>query len=67
MTDDRTGRRPGDLGAYLDAALALAELPLEAVLRPRVLMHLDMALAMGRLVEDFPLPDEAEPAPVYRP
>ncbi|MCB4768979.1 DUF4089 domain-containing protein [Ancylobacter sp. Lp-2] len=67
MTDDRTGGKPGDLEAYLDAALALAGLPLESGLRPRVLMHLETALAMGRLVESFPLPDEAEPAPVYRP
>ncbi|MDR6952767.1 hypothetical protein J2X65_002126 [Ancylobacter sp. 3268] len=67
MTDDRTGSEPGDLGTYLDAALALAGLPLEAGLRPRVLMHLHTALEMGRLVLDFELPDEAEPAPVYRP
>ncbi|MFD2140958.1 DUF4089 domain-containing protein [Ancylobacter oerskovii] len=67
MTDQQAGGMPGQAGAYLDAALALAGLPLEPELRPRVLLHLETALQMGALVLDFPLPDEAEPAPVYRP
>ncbi|WP_018389819.1 DUF4089 domain-containing protein [Ancylobacter sp. FA202] len=53
--------------ALLDAGLKVASLPLEPELRPRVLMHLETALAMAALVTDFALPDEAEPAPVYRP
>lgn len=56
-----------DLGAFLDSGLRLAGLPLEAELRPRVLMHLATALTMLELVAEFPLPDEAEPAPVYVP
>ncbi|MCK0209077.1 DUF4089 domain-containing protein [Starkeya koreensis] len=56
-----------DLGAFLDSGLRLAGLPLESELRPRVLMHLATAFAMAKLVTDFPLPDEAEPAPVYVP
>ncbi|MDQ0347251.1 DUF4089 domain-containing protein [Ancylobacter vacuolatus] len=54
-------------GALLDAGLKIAALKLEPELRPRVLMHLETAMAMAALVTDFPLPDEAEPAPVYRP
>ncbi|WP_371345221.1 DUF4089 domain-containing protein [Ancylobacter sp. IITR112] len=53
--------------ALLDAGLAVAGLPLEPELRPRVLMHLETATAMAALVTGFALPDEAEPAPVYRP
>ncbi|WGD30343.1 DUF4089 domain-containing protein [Ancylobacter sp. WKF20] len=55
------------LAALLDGGLAVQALPLEEALRPRVLMHLKTAVAMAALVTDFPLPDEAEPAPVYRP
>ncbi|MDF2996371.1 MAG: hypothetical protein K0R27_2008 [Xanthobacteraceae bacterium] len=55
------------LGAFLDATLAVAGLPLEAELRGRVLMHLGIAAGMADLVLGFPLPDEAEPAPVYQP
>jgi hypothetical protein len=63
--------RTPDLGAYLDAyldaALAVVRLPLEAELRERVLVHLGIAAGMAELVLDFPLSDEAEPAPVYQP
>ena len=57
----------GDIGDFLDAGLKVAGLPLEEELRPRVLMHLETALAMAKLVSEFSLPDEAEPAPVYVP
>ncbi len=55
------------VAALLDGGLALHELPLEETLRPRVLMHLSTAIAMGALVAELRLDDEAEPAPVYRP
>lgn len=57
----------GDLGDFLDAGLKIAGLPLEQELRTRVLMHLETAVAMAKLVAEFPLFDEAEPAPVYVP
>lgn len=60
-------KQPAGLSAYLDAALALVDLPLEPALRPRVLIHLDIAAGMAAQVLSFPLPDEAEPAPVYVP
>ncbi|MFK8252292.1 DUF4089 domain-containing protein [Ancylobacter terrae] len=56
-----------DPGAFLDAGLALVGLPLEPELRPRVLMHLAIAVELAGLITAFPLSDEAEPAPVYRP
>ncbi len=47
--------RTPDLGAFLDAALAVVRLPLEAELRERVLVHLGIAAGMADLVLDFPL------------
>lgn len=55
------------VAALLDGGLAVQQLPLEETLRPRVLMHLTTAIAMGALVTGLELEDEAEPAPVYRP
>lgn len=66
MTKTAAERR-GDLGAYLDAALGIVDLPLESELRPRVLMHFETAAQMAALVLAFPLSDEAEPAPVFVP
>ncbi len=62
--DDETS---AGLTAYVDAALALVDLPVEPELRPRVVMHLDIAAGLARTLLAFPLGDEAEPAPVYRP
>lgn len=64
---DKGAAEDGEPGALLDAGLAVHGLPLEASLRPRVVMHLATAIAMARLVAAFSLPDEAEPAPVYIP
>lgn len=64
---DEEGARAQALAGLLDAGLALQGLPLELELRPRVLMHLQAALAMADLVNGFPLPDEAEPAAVFVP
>lgn len=64
---DEQAARAQAIGALLDAGLALQGLPLEPELRPRVLMHLEAAVAMAGLVTGFALPDEAEPAPVYVP
>lgn len=67
MQSAATGEGESACGALLDAGLTVAGLPLEPELRPRVLMHLETAAAMAALVTAFALPDEAEPAPVYRP
>ena len=47
------------------AADALA-LPIDPVWRPSVRTHLEITFRLGRLVEEFDLPDDAEPAPVFR-
>ena len=51
--------------------------PIEAALRtlgiaaqpewlPAIRFHLALSLRLGGLVAEFPLPDEADPAPVFR-
>ncbi len=40
-------------------------LPVQEEWWPGVTANLAMGLAMAALVDDFPLPDEAEPAAVY--
>ncbi len=47
------------------AARALA-LPMDPAWRPAVRTHLEVTLQQAKLIEDFDLPDDAEPAPVFR-
>jgi hypothetical protein len=55
-----------DLDDYIDAAARVLALPLAEASRSDVKAHLAAILALGALVDAFPLADEAEPAPVYR-
>lgn len=52
------------LDRLIDAA-GLLGLTVEAEWREAVRAHLAVTLRLGALVADFPLPDEAEPAPVF--
>jgi hypothetical protein len=52
---------------YIDAAAALIGLPLDPAHRPGVVLNLERIAQMATLVMDFPLPDAAEPGPVFRP
>jgi Protein of unknown function (DUF4089) len=56
-----------DAEAYVDAAAALIGLPIDPAHRPGVVVNLDRIAQMAALVMEFTLPDEAEPAPVFRP
>jgi putative aminopeptidase FrvX len=56
-----------DAEAYVDAAAALIGLPIDPAHRPGVVVNLDRIAQMAALVMEFALPDEAEPAPVFRP
>ena len=57
--------QPDPLDAYIDAVSAALDLPIEPAWRDAVRANLKVTLAMGRRVEDFKLPDSAEPAPVF--
>ena len=51
----------------LDAAAEVMRLEVRAEYRPGVLANIEVAIRMAKLVDSFPLDDEAEPAPVFRP
>lgn len=53
------------LDALIDAAAGALELPLDPAWKPAVRANLEVTLRLGRLVGEFPLPDDAEPAPVF--
>ena len=54
------------LDAFIDAAAHALGLPLRPEWRPAVRFNLEVTLRQAALVTEFPLPDEAEPAPVFR-
>lgn len=54
-----------DLDAYIDAGTALLGIPVRPEWRDAIRQHLGVSFELARLVLDFPLPDEADPAPVF--
>ncbi|WP_187436106.1 DUF4089 domain-containing protein [Bradyrhizobium hipponense] len=53
------------LDDYIDAVAKALALPIEEARRPAIRANLDVSLRLARLVDDFALPDETEPAPVF--
>jgi hypothetical protein len=53
------------LDEYIDAAAKALRLPVEPAWKPSVKANLDVSLRLARLVDEFALPDEAEPASVF--
>ena len=51
------------LDAFIDAAAAALQLPIDPAWKPAVRGHLQVTLRHGATVAAFALPDEAEPAP----
>jgi hypothetical protein len=54
------------LDELITAAAAALALTIEPAWTPAVRQHLEVTLRFARLVEEFDLPDDAEPAPVFR-
>jgi 1-carboxybiuret hydrolase subunit AtzG-like len=54
------------LDNFIDAAARMLGLPLEPAWRPAVKANLVVTLRQAALVDEFTLPDDAEPAPVFR-
>ena len=50
---------------YIDAVAKALNLPIDQAWKPAVRANLDVSLRLGRLVDEFTLPDEAEPAGVF--
>ena len=55
------------VGAYVDAMAALIALPIDPAFRANVGEHLARLITVAALVAEFPLPDDLEVAPVFRP
>jgi hypothetical protein len=53
------------LDDYIDAVGKALALPIEDGWRPAVKANLEVSLRLARLVDEFPLPDEIEPASVF--
>jgi hypothetical protein len=57
---------PDALDAFIDSAAAALSLPVAPEWKPAIRANLAVTFALARLVDEFPLPDESEPAPVFR-
>ncbi|MGJ4898046.1 DUF4089 domain-containing protein [Bradyrhizobium oligotrophicum] len=53
------------LDDYIDAVGRALALPIEDTWRPAIRANLEVSLKMAKLVDEFSLPDEAEPASVF--
>lgn len=54
-----------DIDAFMDVSAKLLGLAIEPAWRDAVRANLAVTFHMGAAVSAFPLPDEAEPAPVF--
>ncbi len=55
-----------ELDALIDAGTASLGIPFDPAWRQAIRANLAVTLRFAALVEAHPLPDEAEPAPVFR-
>lgn len=53
------------LDDYIDAVAAALALPIEDAWKPSVRANLEVTLKLAQMVDEFPLPDETEPASIY--
>jgi len=53
------------LDDYIDAVSNALGLPVDDAWKPAVKANLAVSLQLARLVDEFPLPDETEPASVF--
>ena len=54
-----------DLDDYINAVSKALGLPIDDAWKPAVRANLEVSLRIARLVDEFPLPDETEPASVF--
>ncbi len=53
------------LDNYIDTVANALALPIKPEDKPAVRLNLEITLKMASLVQEFPLPDEIEPASIY--
>jgi hypothetical protein len=66
-TKERQPLTTAQVAAYVDAAAVVLDIALAAEYRGGVVANLERLLQMGAEIMSFPLPDEAELAPVFQP
>jgi len=54
------------LDAYIDSTAAALGIPLDPAWKPTIRANLDVTLKLAALVDEKELPDDAEPAPVFK-
>jgi hypothetical protein len=60
-----TAKTPDPLDDYIDAVSKALALPVDDAWKPAVKANLEVSLKLARLVDEFVLPDETEPASVF--
>jgi hypothetical protein len=60
-----TAKRSDPLDDYIDAVSRALALPIDQAWKPSVRANLEVSLRLARLVDEFHLPDETEPASVF--
>ena len=58
--------KPDHLDSYIDAAAQVLGLPVQPEWKPAVRANLEVTFKLAALVGEKELPDDAEPAPVFR-
>ena len=58
--------KPDHLDVYIDAAAQALGIPIQPEWIPEIRANLDVTFRLAALVGEKELPDEAEPAPVFR-
>jgi len=54
------------IDALIEAAARALSLPIDPEWKPAVRANLEMTMKHAAAVDEFPLPDDAEPAPFFR-
>ncbi len=57
---------PDPLDQFIAAAVKALDLPLDPAWQPAVKANLEISLKHANLAAEFTLPDDAEPAPIFR-
>jgi hypothetical protein len=60
-----TAKTPDSLDDYIDSVAKALALPVQDAWKPAVKANLEVSLRLARLVDEFALPDETEPASVF--
>jgi hypothetical protein len=58
--------KPDSLDSYIDAAAQALGLTVEPEWKPAVRANLEVTFRLAGVAAELPLPDDAEPAPVFR-